>query len=146
MASAAAEGLGLQAMARDLGVEIKPHLHVDASAAVGIAQRKGLGRARRIDTQALWIQQNVKDKVIELRKVRGEIKPADLFTKFLLSKNRIDSLVRPFNCEYREGRPDAAPELRRANDDADAPDDDNETGIVDYSRGEIFANDNNMCN
>ena len=51
--------------------------------------------------------------MFELRKVRGEVNPADLFTKFLLSRDRVDSLVKLFNCEYRDRRPDAAPELRR---------------------------------
>ena len=50
MTAGASEGLGLKAMAKDYGEEKLPILHADASAAIGIAQRKGLGRFRHIDT------------------------------------------------------------------------------------------------
>ena len=49
----------------------------------------------------------------ELRKVKGEVNPADIFTKHLESQARIDHLLKLFNCELREGRPTKAPELRR---------------------------------
>ena len=49
MVSAAAEGLGLQAMAKDFGVDARPRAHVDASTAVGIAHHKGLGRVGRFN-------------------------------------------------------------------------------------------------
>ena len=39
--------------------------------------------------------------------------PADLFTKHLSSRDRIDQLVKLFNCEFREGRAGSAPLLRR---------------------------------
>lgn len=43
MTMACSEALGLVAMGRDFGESMKPVVHVDASAAIGIAQRKGLG-------------------------------------------------------------------------------------------------------
>ena len=42
--TAASEALGLKAMLRDYGEEAEACLQVDASAAIGIAQRKGLGK------------------------------------------------------------------------------------------------------
>ena len=48
-----------------------------------------------------------------MRKVKGEVNPADIFTKHLESQARIDHLLKLFNCELREGRPSKAPELRR---------------------------------
>ena len=50
---------------------------------------------------------------IELRKVNGLVNPADLFTKHLSSRERINELVGLFSCEFREGRSLAAPELRK---------------------------------
>ena len=41
---ASSEGLGIKAMMADLGFKVTPHLFVDASAAIGICQRKGLGK------------------------------------------------------------------------------------------------------
>ena len=50
---------------------------------------------------------------IELRKVHGEMNPADMFTKHLSSRDRMNQLVKLFNCEFRDGRADSAPHLRR---------------------------------
>ena len=80
-ASGCSEGLGLTAMATDYGEEKPPILHVDASAALGKAQRNGLGRVRRIDTQTLWVQDAVRERQVDLRTVDGSKNPADLMTK-----------------------------------------------------------------
>ena len=42
MVKAASEAMGLQAMAGDFGKQLAPWLYVDASAALGVAQRVGL--------------------------------------------------------------------------------------------------------
>ena len=81
--TAASEGIGMTTMAKDFGLVLKAHLHVDASAAIGIAQRKGLGRVRHLDTQALWIQDAVRSRRVVLEKVLGTENPADLMTKHL---------------------------------------------------------------
>ena len=60
MAKGAAESMGLQAVLRDFGVEVELELHSDATAAIGIASRQGLGRIRHIAVTDLWIQQRVK--------------------------------------------------------------------------------------
>ena len=52
-------GLGAQAMLREMGVELNLVIKCDASAAVGIVMRRGLGRFRHIDLSQLWIQENV---------------------------------------------------------------------------------------
>ena len=46
---AACEGLGMISLADDFGIELKIRLHVDASAALGILQRQGVGRVRHLD-------------------------------------------------------------------------------------------------
>ena len=55
----------------------------------------------------------VRDGTIELRKVRGEVNPADLFTKHLLSRERVTNLTQLFGCEFRGGRATSAPQLRK---------------------------------
>lgn len=97
---------------KDLGLFLPVRVWTDSSAAIGICTRQGLGKLRHIQTQGLWIQQRVRDRSIELRKVRGDVNPADLFTKRLQPRDRIDGLVRIFACEYRQGRPESAPQLR----------------------------------
>ena len=62
----------------------------DSSAAIGICNRQGLGKLRHLDTHTLWIQQAVRLGRVDLRKVAGEVNPADLFTKHSLSKLRVE--------------------------------------------------------
>ena len=85
----------------------------DSTASMGICQRQGLGKLRHVDTRALWLQQKVRRGEVELRKVKGTENPADLFTKPLSSPTAVEGLLKAFGCEYRAGRPEGAPELRR---------------------------------
>ena len=80
---------------------------------MGVCQRQGLGKLRHISTQSLWIQDKVRTGAVELRKVRGDINSADLFTKFIPSGEKISSFIRLFSCDCRDGRAASAPQLRR---------------------------------
>ena len=106
--------LGYQSLAKDLGYTLPVRVWTDSTATLGICGRQGLGKLRHIDTQCLWIQQRVRDRTIELVKVRGEENPADLFTKHLSSRERIHDLLDIFGCRYAEGRAVIAPQLRAA--------------------------------
>ena len=77
--------LGMKAMLRDLGVNLKTpiKLHVDSTACIGAAGRRGAGRIRHIATSTLWIQNAVAEGRIVLAKVAGTENPADLGTKVL---------------------------------------------------------------
>ena len=55
----------------------------DASAALAIIKRKGLGRTRHIDTGLLWIQQSAAEGRLSYHKALGTVNPADLMTKHL---------------------------------------------------------------
>ena len=109
--------LGQQAVLRDLGYELPVRVWTDSSAAMGICARQGLGKLRHIATHTLWVQEKVRSGAIELRKVRGEVNPADLFTKHLPSKDRVEMLVKLFGCDYRAGRAESAPKLRRKDEE-----------------------------
>ena len=80
---ASSEALGCQSMAKDIGQERTIRVCADASAALGIVHRKGLGKVRHIDTNTLWLQQAACSKRIEYVKVAGNLNPADLLTKHL---------------------------------------------------------------
>ena len=109
---AAGISMGYKSLLKDLGVQLPSRLWTDSSATMGICNRQGLGKLRHINTQTLWIQQRVRDGAFELRKVRGDDNPADLFTKFLSSPDRIAKLLGLFGCRYRSGRAETAPVLR----------------------------------
>ena len=74
---AATEALGIVALAKDLGIELSARLHVDASAAIGILERKGVGRVRHLDVGTLWLQEQQLRKVLSIQKVLGIANPAD---------------------------------------------------------------------
>ena len=54
---------------------------MDASAAIGIAQRRGLGNIRHLDAQSLWVQDALRQRRFEITKVPGAENPSDLMTK-----------------------------------------------------------------
>ncbi len=95
-------------------MDLPIRLWTDSSAAIGICSRQGLGKVRHLDTYTLWIQQAVRTGRVHLKKVRGDVNPADVFTKHSLTRDKLKSLVELFDCHYREGRAAAAPQLRRS--------------------------------
>ena len=119
---ASGQGLGYQALLRDLGVNVPLRVWTDSSAAIGICSRQGLGKLRHLDTHTLWVQQALRTGRVDLRKVDGEKNPADLLTKHSLSRARLLKLVELFGCEYLGGRAESAPKLRRGED--------NKVGVV----------------
>ena len=94
--------IGQQALLEYLGIKVGARVWTDSSAAIGVANRSGLGKIRHLATHTLWVQQHVKLGAVELRRVNAKVNPADLFTKFLESSERI-SFFQLFGCEYREG-------------------------------------------
>ena len=76
----------------------------------GIAQRKGLGKFRHLDTQSLWIQDAVRQKSVHLEKVLGTEKPGDLLTKHPNTKT-IEKYMTKMGVGALEGRAGTGPEL-----------------------------------
>ena len=77
------QGEGVRALLQDFGEFVKLKLAVDSSAAMGLIAKEGLGKAKHIQTQWLWIQQARRQKRLELAKIKGTENPADLMTKML---------------------------------------------------------------
>ena len=118
LVKAAGAGLGHQSLMCDLDIKLPVRAWTDSSAAIGIASRSGLGKLRHLETLTLWLQEKVRTGAIIVKKVHGEVNPADIFTKHLPSKEKVHQLLKLFGCEYREGRAESAP-LLRPHDHAD---------------------------
>ena len=58
-------------------------VHSDASAALGIVNRTGLGKLRHLNVQFLWVQNRAAMGDMKITKVPGKDNPADLMTKHL---------------------------------------------------------------
>ena len=69
------------AMCIDMGEKVEGSVLGDASAALAIIHRKGLGKLRHLDTNYLWVQEVAARKQIAYKKVHGKENVADLFTK-----------------------------------------------------------------
>ena len=82
----------------------------DASAALGIIGRTGLGKLRHTDTSYLWLQQESIKSKLKMNKVPGTENPADMNTKGL-SGDEIAKYVEMLNMGYKEGRANLAPEV-----------------------------------
>ena len=111
------EVMGLKALLRDLGVEIKMAIRSDATAAIGIVSRVGLGKVRHLAVSDLWVQQAARSGTVEFTKVPGQVNPADLFTKALDSKS-MEGHARRIGQRQVGGRSKIAP-CRRGGDQDD---------------------------
>ena len=73
-----AQAIGLQSIARDLGITYHIKMWSDATAAIGIARRRGMGKIRHLDVMDLWIQEKFTSKAASIDKVLGTENPADI--------------------------------------------------------------------
>ena len=106
----ACETLGIASLLRDLGQKVKLRMHMDASAALGIAQRHGVGKVRHLSTSTLWLQEQELKKLLEILKVPGADNVADIFTKYL-GHALMEKHLASMNLEYRSGRANNAAQL-----------------------------------
>ena len=91
-------------------MELKLRVHSDATAAIGIAERRGLGRIRHLATTDLWIQEPIRDGKVELLKILGTENPADVLTKYV-DKKTMEAALAKLSLEFQEGRSQIAPNI-----------------------------------
>ena len=85
------EGIFIQKLiGRLTGIEPEVRLYIDSSSSRQFISRKGLGKARHLDVNILWIQ---KMKNVLVKAIKGTENPADLGTK-ALSKDKIKKYMK----------------------------------------------------
>ena len=104
------EALGMSALAEELNMKYGIRVLVDASAALGVAQRKGLGKIRHLHTGSLWIQEQELKQRIKLLKVNGSKNTSDMMTKNL-ARELMERHVEGCGARFMEGRADMAVHL-----------------------------------
>ena len=80
-AKSASESLGIQRMAKDMGIKCWLNLHHDAASTLHLVNRLVLGKAKHVDMPNLRIQEVPKSGKFVTKNVRGQVNPADLMTK-----------------------------------------------------------------
>ena len=141
----ATEGLGMLALMADLGRKSRLALHLDATAAKSIVERKGLSKVRHVDVNVLWLQETCARKLIPLHKVPGEDNCSDMMTKHLVS-NKLDKNLATMRIEITKGRSDKAAKLHSLDFPA-APEYDSIRQKLDKQRGGdrwLSRNDNGV--
>ena len=91
----------MQSIMKDLSISATVSIGMDASAALGFINRHGLGKARHIETQWLWVQQATREGRVAMHKIPGKENPADLFTK-PLNREMIDGFMTTLGYYYPE--------------------------------------------
>ena len=129
MVKAASVAIGVRSMLMDLGVtEGRIILKTDASAALGVAQRLGIGKIRHIEVNQLWLQEKVYKGEIIVEKVRTDENLADALTKPLTNEDIIKH-VQGMGYDLRRDRHRLAPAVEMEEfeeaDDGDEDLDDN---------------------
>ena len=82
----------------------------DATAAIGICKRLGLGRVRHLAVADLWIQDRLRTHDFELLKLPGRQNPADLLTKYL-DRSSHDKHINDLGLVFESGRADSAAQI-----------------------------------
>ena len=98
----------MKSIAHDLGFQIGIRFHSDATAALGICRRRGLGKIRHLDVTDLWCQEQVRLGKVSLHKVLGSENPADIMTKYTDSAT-LQKMLNLMNLRQMEGRAECAP-------------------------------------
>ena len=107
----ASQGLGFQSMGRDLGIPFTLHIRTDATAAIGICRRRGLGKIRHLSCADLWVQERLRHGDFQLSKIPGADNVADALTKHV-PRPVLLKLLPMMSLEEETGRPDSAPNLQ----------------------------------
>ena len=94
------QALGIQTMMRELGHEMTIRVRIDSSAAIGVLQRKGIGKIRHLDVADLWLQTAIRNGRLIIEKIDGSENDADLMTK-PLTANGIEAIMERLGNEYK---------------------------------------------
>ena len=113
LVKATGEGLGVQSLLQDLGMKAEIEVLADASAALRIVARKGLGKVRHLQANYLWVQDVAAKGRAKYEKAKGADKPADVLTKPVGAKT-LEKHCRQLRLQDRCGRAQLAPELQQA--------------------------------
>ena len=73
-----AQSIAVQSLCADLGIVVEIHLFSDATAAIGITKRRGLGKMRHLHTSDLWEQDKIQKGLVKVNKILGSENPADV--------------------------------------------------------------------
>ena len=106
----ASTALGLRSLATGLNIHLETEVLTDATAAIGICRRHGLGKVRHVHVSDLWVQDRVKFGDFKLTKLLGTGNPANCLTKHV-ARDAITRHMDTLNIRGEVGRAASTPTL-----------------------------------
>ena len=110
-------------MLKGIGYELELSIYTDASAAKGIAGRRGLGKVRQLEVSQLWLQDKVARGQIHTKKVNTHDNWADALTK-PMEGHSVQKHLEMSNQIAESGRHILAPEIEHSGEHARIADSD----------------------
>ena len=112
-------------MLDDLGMKVKIRVKTDASAAKGIASRRGAGKVRHIEVSQLWVQDKVASGEVVLQTVGTFDNIADALTKYV-NNDILQKHMSMTNQEIESGRHALMPDVAKQSSSETGDDDDDD--------------------
>ena len=106
----ASQGLGMMAIAKDLAIDLSLEILTDASAAIRVCRRRGLGKIRHLAVADLWVQEKLRLKEFVLNKIPGAPNPAHILTKHV-DRQTLERHLKTINIFQDWGRAANAPSI-----------------------------------
>jgi len=94
--------LGEVSTAKDWGLQTENEVFMDASAGIAMGSRRGLGKAKHVDTQYHWVQDRVAMRYFRLKKVGTDEMLADVLTK-PVTEEKMNRALRGMNFHFLVG-------------------------------------------
>ena len=142
---AVSQSIGIKSLLQDMkqDASIRINVKTDASAAVGISMRTGLGKLRHMDTNQLWVQEKVRKGEVEIQKVATWENIADTLTKYV-RRDAIGKHMKGASAQLEGGRHELMPEIEATEEeeegwfDEKGEGDDQEKEEEEYEEENVF--------
>ena len=108
--SGACEAIFVKNSLSEMKIDAKIRMKSDSVAGRAMASRTGVGKVKHLELKHLRVQEALRAKRIVVVKEHTTANVADLMTKHL-SEAAMLAHLRRAGCEFREGRPEGAPQL-----------------------------------
>ena len=111
---ASAQELGICTLLADFGVaDARVSIGMDVRAATGMAQRVGLDKARHVEVDVLWLQEQQAHRMLPITKIPGAANSSDLCTKNVPATH-LEQYLGQLNIYFADGRAAVAQQLHAA--------------------------------
>ena len=81
-----------------LGKKVSPVLNLDASSAIAIRKKQGVGRIKHLSVKLLWLQNTIEETSVKVQKFPRDLDIPDIATKHQKA-NELQQFARTVTCK-----------------------------------------------